>query len=459
MEARSAMLLLAIVTTFYNSNPSIAEAQHARPGRMVGSARATASTQNFTVFASEQSTADTIAKAAEAFREDLAIHWLGQPIPNWPEKCPITVTTGETLGAGGATTFTLSGGTVGRWSMNVQGSLTRVLDSVLPHEVTHTILATHFAPLGKPVPRWADEGACTTVEHVEERSKHDHYLIQFLSQGRGLPFATMFTLKEYPADIMPLYAQGYSVSMFLIAQGGPQKFVKFLERGMQTEDWVTALEQQYQYPRVGKLQTAWNQWVGDGGGQVNNYTAATLGMGRSAIAANTPDNTQSNTAAFDSQVELAAANVPAGRTAVLASRGYVNSDGFEPARFPANEPVANRAVSAMNAGTASVAMADPPSFSSQSFGGQSNAQILDLANGATDGQGDGSWYHRQMQGNAAAAAPTFVAALPADFPQFPAASNSDSQQQLADAPAPKFNSNSYQSGMSQRMGDSVPLIR
>ena len=37
----------------------------------------------------------------------------------------------------------------------------RILDSVLPHEITHTIFATHF---GQPLPRWADEGACTTVD-------------------------------------------------------------------------------------------------------------------------------------------------------------------------------------------------------------------------------------------------------------------------------------------------------
>ena len=51
------------------------------------------------------------------------------------------------------------------WDMKIQGSEERVLDSVLPHEVTHTIFASHFR---QPLPRWADEGACTTVEHVSE---------------------------------------------------------------------------------------------------------------------------------------------------------------------------------------------------------------------------------------------------------------------------------------------------
>ena len=64
-----------------------------------------------------------------------------------------------------------------RLAMTIQGSHERILDSVLPHEVTHTIFASHFR---QPVPRWADEGACTTVEHVSERTKQQQMLIQFL---------------------------------------------------------------------------------------------------------------------------------------------------------------------------------------------------------------------------------------------------------------------------------------
>ena len=61
--------------------------------------------------------------------------------------------------------------------MSIQGSRQRILDSVLPHEVTHTIFASHFR---QPLPRWADEGACTTVEHASERAKQEKMLIEFL---------------------------------------------------------------------------------------------------------------------------------------------------------------------------------------------------------------------------------------------------------------------------------------
>ncbi len=251
-------------------------------------------TENFIVSCSDPAFAQEVAKAAEQQRHDLAVHWLGQPLPKWSHACPISVVASPRLGAGGSTTYQLSPGRIDGWIMEVKGSQERILDSVLPHEISHTILATHFTKLGKPVPRWADEGACTTVEHQSERSKHDHFLIQFLSQGRGLPFATMFTLKDYPRDIMPLYAQGYSVTSFLIAQGGPRRFVQFLEDGMSTENWVMATEKHYGYPMIGKLQIAWSKWVSDGGGNVERHTAVALGLSREALARNTAPSTQTN---------------------------------------------------------------------------------------------------------------------------------------------------------------------
>ena len=108
------------------------------------------------------------------------IEWLGKPLPPWGQPCPITVQVGRKLGAGGATSFVFDRGEVFGWQMTIQGSLERILDSVLPHEVTHTIFASHFR---QPLPRWADEGACTTVEHVSERTKQQQMLIQFLQDG------------------------------------------------------------------------------------------------------------------------------------------------------------------------------------------------------------------------------------------------------------------------------------
>ena len=215
-----------------------------------------ARSQNFIVSAQTPQLAAEVCQAAEAFRRDLALEWLGAELPPWGQPCPISVQLAH--GAGGKTSFVFHQGRPSQWSMEVQGSRERILDSVLPHEVTHTIFATHF---GRPLPRWADEGACTTVEHASEREKQHRLLIDFLKTERGIPFNAMFAMKEYPADILPLYSQGYSLARWLIAQGGKPKFVQYVGEGMNTNNWTVATQRHYGFKSLSELQVTWLSWV------------------------------------------------------------------------------------------------------------------------------------------------------------------------------------------------------
>ncbi|MCA9211728.1 MAG: hypothetical protein KDB27_01590 [Planctomycetales bacterium] len=215
-------------------------------------------TENFIVTAPNRQQAVQVAEAAERFRRDLSLEWLERELPRWPEPCPIRVDVDPRKGAGGATSFSFQNQQPFGWEMNIQGSFERIMDSVLPHEVTHTIFATHF---GGPLPRWADEGACTTVEHASERQKQEGWLIQFIQEQRGIPFNQMFAMTEYPNDILPLYAQGYSVARYLIAQGGKPKFVRFVGEGMSTNNWNIAVQKHYGYDRLGDLQLEWQDWL------------------------------------------------------------------------------------------------------------------------------------------------------------------------------------------------------
>lgn len=221
--------------------------------------------QNFIVFAASSRLADTVAREAERFRKELAIHWLGRELPPWPQRCPVRVHAGP-MGAGGETSYQYLNLGAGNWNMVVHGTEERILDSVLPHEITHTIFATYFAPLDKYVPRWADEGACTTVEHVSEKRKHEKHLQVYLRTRQGFSFNEMFSLKDYPAQhrILPFYAQGHSVVRFLVEQGGPREFIRFVESGMRSERWEASLKEHYAYETIGELQQQWNQWLRDG---------------------------------------------------------------------------------------------------------------------------------------------------------------------------------------------------
>jgi len=216
-------------------------------------------TRNFTVTAPTPQLAKEIGDAAEMWRRELAIEWIGEEMPAWSKPCPIVAKLAN--GAGGATSFVFDRGEVFGWKMNIQGSRERLLDSVLPHEVTHTIFASHFR---QPLPRWADEGACTTVEHRSEIAKQERNLITYLKTGRGIPFRQMFAMKEYPSDVMPLYAQGHSTAQWLIESRGKQAFLAFLADGMRDEDWERAINKHYGFSGLTEMQTAWNDWVKQG---------------------------------------------------------------------------------------------------------------------------------------------------------------------------------------------------
>lgn len=218
-------------------------------------------TTNFVVTAPSPALAKEIGDAAEVCRKELAIQWLGQEMPPWSRPCPINARVAPKLGAGGQTSFTFDGGEVFGWSMSIQGSRERILDSVLPHEITHTLFASYFR---KPLPRWADEGACTTVEHHSEVSKQERMLIDFLKSRRGISFSQMFAMTEYPHDVMPLYSQGHSVSQWLIESRGRKAFLEFLADGMTDDNWPRAVEMHFGFANLGLMQEAWLQWVKSG---------------------------------------------------------------------------------------------------------------------------------------------------------------------------------------------------
>ena len=87
------------------------------------------------------------------------------------------------------------------------------------------------------MPRWADEGGSVLSENEKERLDHDIKCREFLNAGRAIVLRQLFPMKEYPRDMIVLYAQGYSVCSYLIDLGGGglkgrKKFLDFLGSGM-----------------------------------------------------------------------------------------------------------------------------------------------------------------------------------------------------------------------------------
>ncbi len=218
-----------------------------------------ANSPNFTVSAPTQEMAQAAARAAEHYRDALAMEWLGHKLPRWYQPCRLTVRVGQ-IGAGGWTKFQFEKGEVFGWRMMVQGTGDRIIDSVIPHEVSHTIFACHFR---RPLPRWADEGAATLAEDELEQRRQLDLLEHTLRTRKAIPLRRLLVMTEYPKDaqqVYRLYAQGFSLVHFLVQQGGRKRFLRFMETAHRF-NWDRAIEVHYQHKSVELLERRWHAWV------------------------------------------------------------------------------------------------------------------------------------------------------------------------------------------------------
>jgi hypothetical protein len=260
-------------------------------GGASASTRATHQTANFVVTASSPWMARAVANEAEFQRATLAKQWLGKALPEWREPCPVKVTLAPEPGGGGTTTFTFAPAGKNRLpgvssqSMELRGSFEQVLATFLPHEVAHTVLATHF---GRPLPRWADEGAALSAEPAAEQAKLDARAHEILGTGRAVRLKSLFRMTEYPRDVATFFAQGHSVVRFLLSRKGTidhsvfddlpggldrfftgiatpaQRFIVFLQfgsNGNTAEAWDKAARRVYGFDSVEKLEEAWIEWL------------------------------------------------------------------------------------------------------------------------------------------------------------------------------------------------------
>jgi hypothetical protein len=108
------------------------------------------------------------------------------------------------------------------------------------------------------VPRFADEGGAVLSEDDRERQQHDQMCRGFLNKGQALPLRRLLQLREYEQapNVMVLYAEGFSITNYLVAQGGRQAFLGFVGVGMRG-NWDQAVQTYYHLPSVEALEEQW----------------------------------------------------------------------------------------------------------------------------------------------------------------------------------------------------------
>src|SRR5262249_40158478 len=134
---------------------------------------------NFRVFHTDRELAERIARGAEIARETQIRRWTGtSPGSNWSPRCEIHVypsaevfskETGQAPESPGFSSMSLSEGRVVGRRINLRADEPRLILAILPHEVTHVVLADLFA--NQKIPRWADEGMAVLAEPHSARAQ------------------------------------------------------------------------------------------------------------------------------------------------------------------------------------------------------------------------------------------------------------------------------------------------
>jgi len=173
----------------------------------------------------------------------------------YPDAATYARLTGQPADSPGYSLMGQNGGKIVSRRVNLRADHASIDTAILPHEVTHVVLADLFP--ARPIPRWADEGMAVLAEPADEQRNRAKDLTDPLSTGRLFPVKGLVAM-DCPADQHwgLYYAQSVSLTRFLVAQGGHAQFIRFLQAA-ERNGFEPELRKVYKIDGCGDLQTRW----------------------------------------------------------------------------------------------------------------------------------------------------------------------------------------------------------
>ncbi len=225
--------------------------------------------ENFRIYHQNGVLAAHMADEAERVRARQAGTWLGNASDRpWSPKCEIYLhadgqslaqATGQPEQSPGFSTMASDGTKVVTRKMNLRADHPDLLVSILPHEVTHVVLADLFT--AQQIPRWADEGLAVMAEPAPERAGRAAEFKEPLQNGRAFKLKSLMSM-DYPdpRDWNLYYAESVLLTRFLIEQGKPDQFIAFAKRA-QSDNIEPALREIYQIDGFADLEARFGDYA------------------------------------------------------------------------------------------------------------------------------------------------------------------------------------------------------
>jgi hypothetical protein len=220
---------------------------------------------NFRVFHTDLQLAGQAAEAAESTRTLQARRW-GSPALQrpWAPRCEIYLfptakafaqATKQSENAPGFSSIESSGGRITVRRTFLHADHPHLLTAILPHEITHVVVADLFAK--EQIPFWADEGIAVLAEPEANQTLRAADLQESLQSGRVLRMGELLATDKPPTRNWSLfYAQSVSLTRFLVEQDSPEKFLQFVHDS-HTKGAEAALRDSYRIEGFTELEERW----------------------------------------------------------------------------------------------------------------------------------------------------------------------------------------------------------
>ncbi len=226
-------------------------------------------TPNFLVFHADARLAESAAEAAESVRAAQAKRWgTSASQAGWPARCEIYLypngkafakATGQPESSPGFSTIESDGKQITTRKVHLRADQTALVTAILPHEVTHVVVADLFAV--QQIPRWADEGIAVLAEPETEQALRMNDLREALTSGQVFELRQLMTTDMPEAKDWSLYyAQSVSFTRFLVEQGTPAQMIQFV-RESGSKGAEAALREVYRIGGFAELQKQWQVYA------------------------------------------------------------------------------------------------------------------------------------------------------------------------------------------------------
>jgi hypothetical protein len=215
--------------------------------------------------------AEQMARYCEQLRAALADHYGFQSSQTkWHPRCEVYLFPskrkyGAVVGRGaqetlGSSLVTPTSGSIKNRRIDLRTDVADYRTEVLPHELTHILIADHFRD--GPPPLWYDEGLALLADSEEKQFLHQRDLRNGINRGKTFALADLLTTQQYPPQdrVGVFYGQCASLARFLTTQGGPRKIHEFARRSQEVGASI-ALQETYGINGVARLEPMWQKSI------------------------------------------------------------------------------------------------------------------------------------------------------------------------------------------------------